>query len=84
MQRWALLLMAYTYDIVYRSTKAHANADGLSRLPLAQTFRDPHADDPTVFNVEQLHTLPVLAMNLAAATRSDPELSKLTIFLRDG
>ena len=31
MQRWALLLTAYTYDIQYRSSKAHANADGLSR-----------------------------------------------------
>ena len=37
MQRWALLLTAYTYDIQYRSSKAHANADGLSRLPLKST-----------------------------------------------
>ena len=35
MQRWALLLSAYTYDISYRPTKLHANADALSRLPLS-------------------------------------------------
>ncbi len=33
MQRWALLLSANTYNIKYR--KSHRNADGLSRLPLA-------------------------------------------------
>ena len=32
MQRWALLLSAYTYDISYRPTKLHAIADALSRL----------------------------------------------------
>ena len=30
MQRWALLLSAYQYNLEYRSTTAHANADGLS------------------------------------------------------
>ena len=34
LQRWALLLSAYVYDIKYKSTHCHGNADGLSRLPL--------------------------------------------------
>ena len=37
MQRWGLLLSAYTYDIRYRPTAAHSNADGLSQLPLPDT-----------------------------------------------
>lgn len=34
MQRWALLLSAYTYDIRFRPTQAHGNADGLSCFPV--------------------------------------------------
>ena len=30
-QRWALLLAAYDYELVYREECKHGNADGLSR-----------------------------------------------------
>lgn len=33
MQRWALLLSAHQYDIKYKRSEQHCNADGLSRLP---------------------------------------------------
>ena len=44
LQRWAVLLSAYQYEIQFKPTEAHANADGLSRLPL------PHQSDLTVIS----------------------------------
>ena len=33
MQRWAIVLSAYDYQIEYRSSAKHSNCDALSRLP---------------------------------------------------
>ena len=34
MQRWAVILQAYNYQVEYRPSKEHGNADALSCLPL--------------------------------------------------
>ncbi|CAI6356579.1 unnamed protein product [Macrosiphum euphorbiae] len=34
LQRWAIILAAYNYEIVFKKGECNSNADGLSRLPL--------------------------------------------------
>ena len=53
-QRWALTLAMYKYTIAFRLTKAHANADAMSRLPLSvQTATVPQPPE-MIFLMEQL------------------------------
>ena len=84
MQRWALLLSAYSYNIRFLLTKSHSNTDGLSRLPLADDRKVGNPEDPSVFNVSQIAILPIQAAEVAKATCADPVLGKLLICLRQG
>ena len=62
LQRWALLLSAYTYEIEWKPTREHANADGLSQLPLQN--EKPECQSSTadvVFVIGQVQALPVTA-----------------------
>jgi len=66
MQRWAIFLSAYDYNIEFRGTIKHANADSLSRLPLAE---DDDADTvASIFTVSLIGGLLITASDIAAAT----------------
>ena len=82
LQRWALLLSAYRYDIEFKPTGKHGNADGLSRLPVEIPSENEERTDVEVFNVAQIDALPVTAQQLGKATRSDPILSKVWRYTR--
>ena len=84
LQRWAVLLSAYKYDIAFKPTLAHANADGLSRLPLPTDTMEGQSPDASIFNVSQIETLPVTATQIQQATRTDPCLSKVLQYTRHG
>ena len=84
MQRWAFLLSAYQYDIIFKPTAEHCNADGLSRLPQGQPPQTELPSEVTMFNIGQIHTLPISASHVQRATKGDPILSKLYRLVRDG
>ncbi|XP_064645931.1 uncharacterized protein K02A2.6-like [Lineus longissimus] len=60
MQRWALVLSAYEYDIEYRQGTAHANCDALSRLPCPQMCKE--GTEGRLYNVQMVDEgFPILA-----------------------
>ena len=75
LQRWAIILATYSYEIEYRSTQNHANADSLSCLPLKVT--DNSIDEVTIFNIAQVEVMPITAQKVATATQRDPLLSQV-------
>ena len=80
-QRWALILSAYTHWIEFRPIAQHANADMLSRLPL-RTTQDTSA--VSTFTIVKMKALPVTTEQLEIATRQDSLLSKVPAFVKDG
>ena len=54
MQRYALFLQGYDYDIEYKSSKSHANCDGLSRLPYSHGGELPDGDSAEIYNLSRL------------------------------
>ena len=83
MQRWALLLSAHEYTIQYRKGALHANADGLSRLPLSHTHKEK-LGAVEVFYTSQLDTLPVSNTEIRHDTLSDPTLSRVLEMVSTG
>lgn len=80
-QRWAVTLRAYEYEIVYKPGKHHSNADALSRLPLPQPSTEGEHED-RVLMIEDI-TL-VWASELSKWTRKDPVLSRVWQFVQHG
>ena len=69
LQRWALILSGYHYEIEFLPTKAHANADGLSRLPLPYDTQEIASIEPNIFNILQIKSLPVTITQLKQDAR---------------
>ena len=60
-QQWALTLAMYNYQIAFKPTAAHSNADGLSRLPLPEAPSEVPVPAELVLLVEHLLDAPVKA-----------------------
>ena len=84
LQRWALLLTAYDYNICYKPTEWHSNTDGLSRLPLPSQDTSLTTEVASVFHIGLIQTLPVTFQQVQSATRCDPTLSKIATYAQSG
>ncbi|UYV83550.1 hypothetical protein LAZ67_23001442, partial [Cordylochernes scorpioides] len=81
LQRWALILSAYTYDIKFRRTQDHGNADLLSRFPVGCE------EIPRLINVYALsfvEELPITAEEIATETEKDEVLSLAKFYTQQG
>ena len=87
LQRWAIQLSAYQYDISYRSTTKNGNADMLSRFPLPETYNESESIffiEANEINREQVNSLPITPDKIAKASREDPVLSRIIHFTVNG
>ena len=58
LQRWAVHLSAYEYNISYKPSLEHSNADGLSHFPHPIGVSQPAEDGACLFNIGQIQSLP--------------------------
>lgn len=78
MQRWALFLGGHQYKIEFRRTGDHANADGLSRLPVEDiNNKQDDCNAVDMFTFSQIESPPVTAEMVQAETRRDKALSQV-------
>ena len=83
LQRYAIFLSGLNYTVKTRSTTAHANCDGLSRLPLPHTPSDK-PDIEHIHNIQQLNAIPISAKDIAHYTRKDKTLSRVYTYVQTG
>ncbi|CAC5382898.1 unnamed protein product [Mytilus coruscus] len=80
-QRWAIQLSGYQYDVKCKSSSENANADGLSRLPLKETLCESPFnifwEEVEIRNVQALNELPVSANNIKEKQKKDSTLVKV-------
>ena len=83
-QRWAICLAAYDYQLKFRNGKDNANADLLSRLPLPYKPTSVPMPTDTILLLEHIEDTPVSAKHVRKWTANDPVYSKILFFVRNG
>ncbi|XP_054287559.1 uncharacterized protein K02A2.6-like [Macrosteles quadrilineatus] len=81
-QRWAIILSTYNYDLVYKKGSEIPNADALSRLPCGNNSCDDDEGEVNFFAATD--ELPITYKEISTATRYDPILSKVLDFTMHG
>ena len=81
-QRWAITLRAYEYEIRYKPGNKNGNADCLSRLPLPVTEKE--TAEERVLLIDELDCSPVTAAEVSRLTSKDPVLAQIKKYILRG
>ena len=84
MHRWSLTLAAYQYNIVFKYTSQHRNANAMSGLPLYTTHGETPILAETSLLMEHLNRPPLSAVQVREWTRHDPVLVQVLQLVQDG
>ena len=85
MQRWALTLLAYEYELLYRPGNENGNADGLSCLPVLNVPGSTPVPGDIVHLLETINTSPVDATKIKLWKPAMQCFSKFySLFFKDG
>ncbi|RLJ22795.1 hypothetical protein DJ031_00245, partial [bacterium endosymbiont of Escarpia laminata] len=84
MQRWALMLAAYQYQIVHKPGLSIPQADAHSRLPVGGAPTHVSVPGDTILTMQFMDMLPVTVADIRRETARDPILSQVFIRTRDG
>ena len=84
MQRNALFLSGFNYQIEYKNPKRHTNVDSLSRLSLTEPDRQDTIDGDDVFHMSQIEHLPVTSDVIQRESRHDNEVGRIHDHVTNG
>ena len=76
-QRWALMLSAYHYELCYKPGADHANADGLSRIPVSNHVTTVSLPGDMLLLFQTFQGTPVRAEQIRQWIDTDPVLSRV-------
>ncbi|PIO65501.1 hypothetical protein TELCIR_12825 [Teladorsagia circumcincta] len=90
LQRWAITLLAYDFNIQYRSTRSFGQADALSRLIANQSAQEEDRviaaisidDDISQTFVNTIRALPVTAREVKESTAKDRLLKQAVSYIQ--
>lgn len=84
MQHYAVFLETFDFEICYRPSKDHGNADGMSRLPVTDQSNLNQIEEVDVVQINQIETLPVDVKEIGEYTSKDRNVKELIQGLRAG
>ncbi|XP_058816399.1 uncharacterized protein K02A2.6-like [Topomyia yanbarensis] len=84
MQHYAVFLESFDFEICYRASKDHGNADGMSRLPVTNLRNMKQIEESDIIQINQIENLPVTVDELGRFTAEDKSVKELIQGLKTG